>query len=131
MNDFAERTEMLLPEPGRALGRLLGVPVPDLARGEELPLLWHCVYLLDRPARADLGPDGHPLRGTIAAFSARGQRRMWAGGASVPLGCSDAVSGPPKRGRVLSVQEKRGRSGPLTFYRGGASDPPARPRRRR
>ena len=80
MNTIIERTEMLLPEPARALGALLGVRVPDLGRGEGLPLLWHWVYLLDRPAQADLGPDGHPLRGTIAAFPGRGRRRMWGGG---------------------------------------------------
>jgi 3-methylfumaryl-CoA hydratase len=115
MNSFSERTEMLLPEPARALGDLLGVPVPDLARGDPLPLLWHWVYLLDRPAQADLGPDGHPLRGTITAFPAPGRRRMWAGGrvrASGPLRCGELAT---KRSRVLSVQEKQGRSGPLTF----------------
>jgi 3-methylfumaryl-CoA hydratase len=58
MNDFSERTEMLLAEPARALGALLGVRVPDLGLGEGLPLLWHWVYLLDRPAQADLGPTG-------------------------------------------------------------------------
>lgn len=115
MNNFVERTELLLPEPGHALGGLLGVPVPDLARGEGLPLLWHWVYLLDRPAQAELGPDGHPLRGTIAASPGQGRRRMWAGGrvrASGPLRCGDLAT---KRSRVLSVQEKQGRSGPLTF----------------
>jgi 3-methylfumaryl-CoA hydratase len=115
MNDFSERTEMLLPEPARALGALLGVPVPDLARGEGLPLLWHWVYLLDRPAQAELGPDGHPLRGTMAAFPGHGRRRMWAGGrvrARGPLRCGEQAT---KRSRVLSVQEKQGRSGRLTF----------------
>jgi 3-methylfumaryl-CoA hydratase len=115
MSNFSERTEMLLPEPARALGALLGVRVPDLARGEALPLLWHWVYLLDRPAQADLGPDGHPLRGTIAAFPGRGRRRMWAGGrvrVSGQLRCGDLAT---KRSRVLSVQEKQGRSGALTF----------------
>ena len=115
MNDVSERTEMLLPEPARALGALLGVPVPDLARGEGLPLLWHWVYLLDRPAQAALGPDGHPLHGTIAAFPGLGRRRMWAGGrvsASGPLRCGEQAT---KRSRVLSIQEKQGRSGRLTF----------------
>ena len=64
MNNFSERTEMLRPEPAEALGALLGVPVPDLAGGAGLPLLWHWAYLLDRPAQADLGPDGHSLSGT-------------------------------------------------------------------
>jgi 3-methylfumaryl-CoA hydratase len=115
VNDFSERTEMLLPQPAHALGALLAVPVPDLACGEGLPLLWHWLYLLDRPAQADLGPDGHPLRGTIAAFPGMGRRRMWAGGsvrANGPLRCGDLAT---KRSRVLSVQEKQGRSGPLTF----------------
>jgi 3-methylfumaryl-CoA hydratase len=115
MNDFSERTEMLLPGPASALGGLLDVPVPDLAGGAGLPLLWHWVYLLDRPAQADLGSDGHPLRGTIAAFPGRGRRRMWAGGrvrTSGPLRCGDLAT---KRSRVASVQEKHGRSGPLTF----------------
>jgi 3-methylfumaryl-CoA hydratase len=115
MDDIGERTEMLLPEPARALGALLGVPVPDLAGGEGLPPLWHWVYLLDRPAQADLGADGHPLRGTIAAAPGLGRRRMWAGGrvrTSGPLRCGEPAT---KRSRVLSVKEKEGRSGPLTF----------------
>ncbi|HEX3955734.1 MAG TPA: MaoC family dehydratase N-terminal domain-containing protein [Trebonia sp.] len=115
MDNFYERTEMLQPEPARALGALLGVPVPDLARGEGLPLLWHWVYLLDRPAQADLGPDGHPLRATITAFPGLGRRRMWAGGrvrARGRLRCGDPAT---KRSRMLCVQEKQGRSGPLTF----------------
>jgi 3-methylfumaryl-CoA hydratase len=115
MNNISERTEMLLPEPARALGALLGVRAPDFARGEGLPLLWHWIYLLDRPAQADLGPDGHPLRATITAFPGLGRRRMWAGGrvrVSGPLKCGDLAT---KRSRVLSVQEKQGRSGPLTF----------------
>ena len=115
MYNFVERTEMLLPEPAHALGGLLGVAVPDLAQDEGLPLLWHWVYLLDRPAQAELGPDGHPLRGTIAAFPALGRRRMWAGGriqTSGPLRCGEPAI---KRSRVLSVLEKQGRSGPLTF----------------
>jgi 3-methylfumaryl-CoA hydratase len=115
MNNVSERTEMLLPEPARALGGLLGVGVPDLARGEGLPLLWHWLYLLDRPAQAELGFDGHPLSGTIAAFQGLGRRRMWAGGrvrTCGPLRCGELAT---KRSRVLSVQEKQGRSGSLTF----------------
>ncbi len=115
MNKLSERTEMLLPEPAHAIGALLGVRAPDLASGEGLPLLWHWAYLLDRPAQADLGPDGTPLSGTIAAFPGHGRRRMWAGGrvrANGPLRCGEPAT---KRSRVLSVQEKQGRSGPLTF----------------
>jgi 3-methylfumaryl-CoA hydratase len=115
MNNITDHTEMMLPEPAYALGDLLGVPVPNLAHGEGLPLLWHWVYLLDRPAQADLGADGHPLLGTIAASPRPGQRRMWAGGrvrTTAPLRCGEPAT---KRSRVLSIQEKQGRSGPLTF----------------
>jgi 3-methylfumaryl-CoA hydratase len=115
MNNISERTEMLLPEPADALGALLGVHVPDLAHGEGLPLLWHWVYLLDRPAQADLGPDGHPQSGTIAAFPRLGRHRMWAGGRVLTNGrlrCGELAT---RRSRILCVQEKRGRFGPLTF----------------
>lgn len=115
MNEVIERTETLLPQSAQALGALLDVPVPDLDRGAGLPLLWHWVYLLDRPAQADLGPDGHPVRGTLPAPPEPGRRRMWAGGhirTSGPLRCGESAT---KRSRVLSVREKQGRSGPLTF----------------
>jgi 3-methylfumaryl-CoA hydratase len=109
-----ERTELLAPEPAQALGGLLGVPVPDLSR-EGLPLLWHWIYLLDRAPQADLGRDGHPVRGTVLAPPKAGQRRMWAGGrvrAHGPLRCGEPAT---KIAKILSVQEKQGRSGPLTF----------------
>jgi 3-methylfumaryl-CoA hydratase len=115
MTDVIERTEVPQPEPAYALGDLLGVPVPDLGKGEGLPPLWHWVYLLDRAAQADLGPDGHPVRGTLPAPPGPGRRRMWAGGrvrTSGPLRCGEPAT---KRTRVLAVTEKHGRSGQLTF----------------
>jgi 3-methylfumaryl-CoA hydratase len=110
---FTERTEIPQPEPAYALADLLGVPVPDLGAG--LPPLWHWAYLLDRPALADLGPDGHPVRGTLPAPPGHGRRRMWAGGRVAtpgPLRCGEPAT---KRTRVLKVTEKHGRSGHLTF----------------
>jgi 3-methylfumaryl-CoA hydratase len=95
MSEVTERTEMLLPGPALALGSLLDVPVPDLDHGAGLPLLWHWIYLLDRPAQADLGPDGHPLRGTVFAPPGPGRRRMWAGGqvrASGSLRCGELAT---------------------------------------
>jgi 3-methylfumaryl-CoA hydratase len=113
--EVTEVTEVLSPEPARALGTLLDVPVPDLGRGEGLPLLWHWIYLLDRPAQADLGPDGHPMRNTVPAPPGPGRRRMWAGGrvrTHGPLRCGEPAT---RRSSVLSVQDKHGRSGLLTF----------------
>ena len=115
MSDLIERTETLPPQPAHALGALLAVPVPDLENGEGLPLLWHWIYLLDRPAQVDLGPDGHPVRGTLPAPPGPGRRRMWAGGrvrTSGPLRCGESAT---RRSRVVSVQQKQGRTGALTF----------------
>jgi 3-methylfumaryl-CoA hydratase len=115
LSEIAEQTEMLLPGPALALGALLDVPVPDLDNGAGLPLLWHWIYLLDRPAQADLGPDGHPVRGTVPAPPGPGRRRMWAGGrvrASGELRCGSLAT---KRTSVVRARDKQGRSGPLTF----------------
>jgi len=110
---FIERTEIPQPEPAYALADLLGVPVPDLGAG--LPPLWHWAYLLDRPALADLGPDGHPVRGTLPAPPGHGRRRMWAGGRVAARGALRCGAPATKRTRVLAVTEKHGRSGHLTF----------------
>jgi 3-methylfumaryl-CoA hydratase len=117
MDEVIERTEALLPGPAQALGALLDVPVPDLDNGAGLPLLWHWIYLLERPAQADLGPDGHPLRATIPAPPGPGRRRMWAGGRVRMSGSLRCGDGEPasKRSRVRSIQEKQGRSGRLTL----------------
>jgi 3-methylfumaryl-CoA hydratase len=115
MSAVSEQTEILVPGPAQALAALLDVPAPRLADGAGLPLLWHWAYLLDRPAQADLGIDGHPVRGTVPAPPGPGLRRMWAGGrvrASGTLRCGETAT---RRSRVLSAEDKQGRSGPLTF----------------
>jgi 3-methylfumaryl-CoA hydratase len=106
-----ERTEVLQPEPAVALARLFDVDLPDL-ESDGLPLLWHWVYLLDRPRQADLGPDGHPVRGIVPA---PGRRRMAAGGRvtrTAPLVVGRAAT---RRTEIVSTTDKAGRSGPLTF----------------
>jgi 3-methylfumaryl-CoA hydratase len=115
MTDVIERTETLADEPAYALGGLLGVPVPDLAGGAGLPLLWHWCYLLDRPAQADLGPDGHPVRGVLPAPPAPGLRRMWAGGRVRACGVLRCGEPATRLTRVLSMTDKVGRTGPMTF----------------
>jgi 3-methylfumaryl-CoA hydratase len=113
MTDVIERTEIPQPEIACALADLLGVPVPELGAG--LPPLWHWVYLLDRAPQADLGPDGHPVRGTLPAPPDPGRRRMWAGGRVRTSGALRCGIPATKRTTVLSVTEKDGRSGHLTF----------------
>ncbi len=106
-----EISELIQPGPAEALAGLIGVPMPD----DEVPLFWHWLYLLERPAQADLGPDGHPVRGGILAPPEPGRRRMWAGGrveSVAPLRFGEVAT---RRAHILSTQEKHGRTGRLTF----------------
>jgi len=107
--------EPLVPGPAQALAALLDRPLPVLDRSPGLPLLWHWVYLLDRPGTADLGPDGHRARGGVPVPPAPGLRRMFAGGRverQAPL-----LGGQPasRSTSVIAHADKVGRSGPLTF----------------
>jgi 3-methylfumaryl-CoA hydratase len=111
--DVVERTEVLQPEPAVALARLLGVDLPDLRTGG-LPLLWHWVYLLERPRQADLGADGHPIRGVIPVPPAPGRRRMWGGGRVTRLGPLVVGREATRRTEVASCTDKEGRAGRLT-----------------
>ena len=115
MSEQLERTELVMPQPATALAGLLGVPVPGLDAGESLPLFWHWCYLLDRPAQAELGPDGHPVNGGIPTPPGPGRRRMSAGGrieSRAPLVVGQEAT---RRSFVSSTTTKHGRSGELTF----------------
>lgn len=109
-----ERTEVLQPGPAEALVRLLDVDEPDL-EGEGLPLLWHWLYLLERPRQSDLGVDGHPVREAIPAPPGPGRRRMWAGGRSSRLAPLRVGRPATRRTEVVSSTDKEGRTGRLTF----------------
>ncbi|MFD2416445.1 FAS1-like dehydratase domain-containing protein [Amycolatopsis pigmentata] len=112
--EVIDRTEMLRPEPAIALGRLLGVEEPDL-KTEGLPLLWHWVYLLERPHQADLGADGHPVRGALPAPPEPGCRRMAAGGRVTRFGPLMVGREAMRRTEIVSTTDKHGRTGRLTF----------------
>jgi 3-methylfumaryl-CoA hydratase len=109
-----EHTEMLTSGPAEALAGLLAVPMPDVAGGEGLPLLWHWVYLLDRPRQADLGPDGQPAVGGMPAPQTVG-RRMFAGGRVIRHGLLHVELPATRRTWTSNPREKLGRSGPLLF----------------
>ncbi len=106
-----EVTELITSGPAEALAGLLGVPRAD----EALPLLWHWVYLLDRPPQAALGPDGHPDRDAVPVPPGPGLRRMFAGGRVSQHGplCTGAEA--TRRTWQASSTRKQGRSGPLHF----------------
>ena len=113
MTEVRELTELITPGPAEALAGLLGVP--GLEADAALPLLWHWVYLLDRPPQAILGADGHPARDAIPTPPGRGLRRMFAGGRVSQHGplCTGAEA--TRRTWQASSAGKQGRSGPLHF----------------
>ena len=85
-----------------------------LADGE-LPLLWHWVYLLDRPPQAILGADGHPARDAVPAPPGPGLRRMFAGGRVSQHAPLRTGAEATRRTWQASSTLKQGRSGPLHF----------------
>jgi len=102
---------VLEPGPAEALAGVLDVPVPD----EALPLMWHGVYLLERPRQSDVGPDGHPVRHSVPTPPAHGLRRMFAGGRTTvhrPLRVGEPAT---RRTRVTATATREGRTGRLTF----------------
>ena len=111
MGEVREVTELITPGPAQALAGLLGVP----DAGDELPLLWHWVYLLDRPPQDALGPDGHQRRGGMPVPPGPGLRRMFAGGRVWRHGELRIGSEATRRTWQASSARKQGRSGPLHF----------------
>lgn len=105
------REEVVAAEPREALARLLDLDVPT---GDEVPELWHWLHLLERPATADLGPDGHPVVG-IPVPPGPGMRRMFAGGRVQTLRRLRIGRPAVRTTRVVGEVTKEGRSGPLRF----------------
>ena len=102
------------PWPAAAFAGLIGAPAPPLETGDPLPPMWHWFTLLEHPAQAELGADGHPARGPFLP-PIRGRRRMWAGGrlrlaAPIPVGAQLSA-----RSSVAAVSVKSGRRGELAF----------------
>src|SRR5450759_3337714 len=106
------RTELITLEPAEALAGMLDIDAPSA--GDELPALWHWIYLLERRRQSDLGPDGHPRHG-IPAPPGPGRLRMFAGG-RVSMHTPLRFRQPATRTtRVIRTAEKEGKSGLLTF----------------
>lgn len=105
--------EVLVPGPAQAFSALLDVEAPT--GQDDLPPLWHWLYLLERPRQADLGEDGHPVRGSAPSPPEPGMRRMFAGGRlrwHRPLALGRQAR---RTTSVISAIEKNGSSGRLVF----------------
>jgi 3-methylfumaryl-CoA hydratase len=110
----AQLSRRVDPWPAAAFADLIGADPPRLDPGAPLPPLWHWFYLLDHPAQAEIGPDGHPLGGPFLP-PIPGRRRMFAGGRlrlDAPIGVGSELS---SRSSVADVTIKSGRSGDLAF----------------
>ena len=108
------RRDILAPWPSQAMLGLLDREPDGIGEDDPLPLGWHWLYF-NEPLRASrLGPDGHEERGAFMPIVDL-PRRMWAGGELSSLGPIRLGAPAELRSKVLSVNEKRGKSGRLVF----------------
>ena len=108
------RHDQITSWPLEALAATLDRSDPPPRAGDAVPPLWHWLYFLPTERQSELGPDGHPQRGGFLPPIDL-PRRMWAGSRFEfhhPLLVGDAIA---RLSRIVSVQEKQGRSGKLVF----------------
>ncbi|HEU5384776.1 MAG TPA: MaoC family dehydratase N-terminal domain-containing protein [Streptosporangiaceae bacterium] len=110
--EVREVTELITSGPAEALSGLLGVEGTPFV---EMPLLFHWVYLLDRPPTVALGPDGHQAVGGMPVPPGPGLRRMFAGGRAWRHGALRIGAEATRRTWQASSVAKEGRTGPLRF----------------
>jgi 3-methylfumaryl-CoA hydratase len=102
------------PWPAAAFAALLDTEPPPLGPGDPLPPLWHWFTLLEHPAQAELGADGHPAQGHFLPPIPH-RRRMFAGGRyrrHRPILIGDDLA---CRSTLAEVSVKQGRTGELAF----------------
>ena len=108
------RTDVLTPWPALAMLGLLDRDARAIGEGDPLPLGWHWLYFR-QPCRASrLAPDGHEVRGDFMP-DVDLPRRMWAGGTLRSLHPVSLGEPAALRSKIMSITEKRGRSGRLVF----------------
>ncbi len=118
-DDLAQHLDGWAPRPERRTGGIDRWPGDAFAAlldrdppGDELPPLWHWFHLLDHPAQAEIGDDGHPAHGRFLP-PLPDRRRMFAGGRleqRVGLRVGDEVT---RRSSLVSAVPKAGRSGAM------------------
>ena len=120
IDDFSEwigksevQFDTLEPARSHALLSALGDTVTPVSEGK-LPLLHHWLYFWDVRPSADLGADGHPQRGGFLPPVPL-PRRMWAGGRIKFIAALRLGERVERKSRILAVEGKRGKSGPLVF----------------
>jgi len=107
-------SEQISPMPMAALAATLDIDAPPPKAGDPLPPLWHWLYFLSVHRQSELGLEGHSTKGGFLPPVPL-PRRMWAGGRfefQRPLRVGDSYT---RTSRLVSVQRKEGRTGPLVF----------------
>lgn len=108
------RDDVVTAAPVAALAATLDLPAARHAEGDPLPPLWHWLYFLPMAPQAQIGPDGHPVRGGFLPPVPL-PRRMWAGSRLEfhrPLRIGERIR---RQSTIADVQHKRGRTGDLVF----------------
>jgi 3-methylfumaryl-CoA hydratase len=107
-------SDQITPVPVAALAATLDIDAPASLPGDPVPPLWHWLYFLPIHRQSELGPDGHARRGGFLPPVPL-PRRMWAGGRFEfhhPLRIGETLT---RTSRIVDVQHKEGRTGPLVF----------------
>ncbi|GAA3238056.1 MaoC family dehydratase N-terminal domain-containing protein [Pseudonocardia petroleophila] len=109
-----ETSRRVDPWSSAAFAALIDAAPPALDAGAPLPPMWHWFTLLDHPATAEIGEDGHPAHGPFLP-PIPGRRRMFAGGRLQLSGEIPHGSVLHARSSVTAVTTKTGRSGEMAF----------------
>jgi len=107
-------SDQITPVPTAALSATLDLDVPIPKPGDSLPPLWHWLYFLPIHRQSELGPEGHVIRGGFLPPVPL-PRRMWAGGRFLFHHSLIVGAHYTRTSRILDVQQKQGRTGPLVF----------------
>lgn len=108
------RSDQVTPVPIAALAATLDIDAPASLPGDPVPPLWHWLYFLPIHRQSELAADGHARRGGFLPPVLL-PRRMWAGGRFEfhhPLRIGETLT---RTSRIVDVQHKEGRTGPLVF----------------
>ena len=108
------RNDILAPGPAQAMLGLLDRDPRTISERDPLPLGWHWLYFRQPPRASRLACDGHEVRGDFMP-DVDLPRRMWAGGTLRSLRPVALGAAAELRSEILSITEKRGRSGRLVF----------------
>jgi 3-methylfumaryl-CoA hydratase len=110
------RSDQITPAPMAALSATLDRDDPAPRTGDVVPPLWHWLWFLPIHRQSELGTDGHAQRGLFLP-PVRLPRRLWAAGEFEFLRPLRVGENLTRTSRIVSVQTKEGRSGPLVFVK--------------